>query len=314
MTTPPATNPTTPSGAAPTGTTTSGAETIGTKPSGAGSTSAARAGADQRVRFRLIRGELTRIAAVRLHRWAALAAVVCGGGLTGLLSVIGPENATPPMPGIDTPEGAALVVGITGVLLFVPALIGAIGIAGEYRHRTIATTFLAEPRRGRVLTAKLVVYAALGLAYGVIASLTSAIALLAAAAVRGVDLTIPAGDLITLLIRLAVAAAAYTILGVAIGALAGHQLVAVGIIVGYFYFLEYILLVVPGINTIYPYLPGGATAALTDFSFITSTIAEQTAAPGPGLLPAAAGAAVLLAYAAAAATTAALLPLRRDIT
>ncbi|GAA1603001.1 ABC transporter permease [Kribbella hippodromi] len=268
----------------------------------------------QRSSLRLIRGELIRLTAVRMHRWAALAAVVCGGGLTGLLSVIGPENATPPMPGIDTAEGAALVVGITGVLLFVPALIGAIGVAGEYRHRTIATTFLAEPRRGRVLTAKLIVYAGLGLVYGVIASLTSAIALLAAALVRGVDLTIPAADLSTLLIRLAVAAAVYTVLGVAIGALTRNQLVAVGIVVGYFYFLEYILLVVPGINTIYPYLPGGATAALTDFSFITSTIAEQTATPGPGLLPPAAAAAVLLAYAAIAAATAALLPLRRDLT
>ncbi|HZX01707.1 ABC transporter permease [Kribbella sp.] len=263
---------------------------------------------------RLIRGEATRLAAVRLHRWTTLAAVLCGGGLTGLLSLVGPENAEPPMPGIDTPEGAALVVGITGVLLFVPAVIGAIGIAGEYRHRTIATTFLAAPRRGRVLAAKLLVYAGLGLGYGVIAALTSALALLGAVLARGVDLTIAPADLAGLLIRLAVAATVYTVLGAAIGALARNQLVAVGIIIGYFYFLEYVLLIIPGINTVYPYLPGGATAALTDFTFIAGAIAEQTASAGPTLLPAAGGAAVLLTYAALAATAAAVLSLRRDIT
>lgn len=260
----------------------------------------------------MIRGEVVRLFAVRLHRWAILAAVLCGGGLTGLLSIIGPENASPPMPGIGTPEGAALVVGITGVLLFVPALIGAIGAAGEYRHRTIATTYLAVPRRGRVLGAKLIVYAGSGLAYGVIASLTSALALVGAALSRGVELTIPPGDLVGLLVRLAVAAAIYTMLGVAIGALTRNQLVAVGIIIGYFYFFEYVLLVIPGINAVYPLLPGGATAALTDFTFVTSTIAEQTAAPGPILLPAAGGAAVLLAYVTLTAAGAAAV-LRRDI-
>lgn len=162
---------------------------------------------------RLIRGEFTRLFAVRMHRWAVLAAVLSGGGLTGLLALIGPENATPPMPGIDTQGGAVLVIGITGVLLFVPAVIGAIGAAGEYRHRTIATTYLAEPRRGRVLAARLTVYCVVGLGYGVIASLTSAGALGAAAVLRGVDLTVSAADLTGLLIRLAVAATVYTVLG-----------------------------------------------------------------------------------------------------
>jgi ABC-type transport system involved in multi-copper enzyme maturation permease subunit len=262
----------------------------------------------------MIRGEFTRLFAVRLHRWAVLAAVLCGGGLTGLLALVGPENATPPMPGIDTPQGAALVVGITGVLLFVPALIGAIGVSGEYRHRTVATTYLAAPRRGRVLAAKLIVYCVLGLGYGVIASLTSAAALGAGAVLRGVELTLGAADLAGLLVRLAVAATVYTVLGAGIGALARNQLVAVGIVVGYFYFLEYVLLIVPGINAAYPYLPGGATASLTSFTFVANTVAEQTASAGPSLLPAAAGAAVLVGYAALTTGLASVLSLHRDIT
>jgi ABC-2 type transport system permease protein len=262
----------------------------------------------------LIRGELTRLVATRLHRWGILAALLCGGGLTGLLALIGPENATPPMPAIDTPDGAGMVVGVTGVLLFVPALIGTIAITGEYRHRTIAATFLAEPRRGRVLGAKLVVFSAFGLAYGLIASLASAAALCLSALIRGVDLGLPASQLAGLLAQLSVAAAVYMVLGVGIGAIARHQLVAVGIVVGYFYFLEYVLLIIPGINTIYPFLPGGATAGLTSFTFVTDAIAVQGASDGPTLLPAPAGALVLLGYALIAAGFATLAPLRRDLT
>ncbi|MGC4943125.1 ABC transporter permease subunit [Kribbella sp. DT2] len=261
----------------------------------------------------LIRGEITRLFATRLPRWAALAAVGCGAGLTGLLAFIGPEHASPPMPGIDTPEGVGIVVGITGVLLFVPALLGTIAVTGEYRHRTIGTTFLAVPRRGRVLRAKLVVYGVFGLAYGVTASLASGIALTAAVLARGVDLPVSVGSLVTLLLQLAIAAAVYMVLGVGIGALARNQLLAIGIVLGYFYFLEYVLMILPGVNVIYPFLPGGATASLTSFTFLSSTIADQNSLGTPTLLPAAAGALILAGYAAAAAGIATLVPLRRDL-
>ena len=35
-----------------------------------------------------------------------------------------------------------------------------------------------------------------------------------------------------------------------------HQLLAIGIVLGYFYFLEHVLMLIPGVNTIYPFLPG----------------------------------------------------------
>lgn len=261
-----------------------------------------------------IRGELTRLFSTRLPLIAAIVAVVCGGGLTGVLGLIGPENSTPPLPALDTPEGVGIAVGLSGLALFVPALIGTIAITSEYRHRTIGTTFLAEPRRGRVLGAKLVGYALFGLGYGAIAAITSALALYLAAGVRGVRIGIDPGALMIMLTQLTLAAAVYMVLGVAIGALARHQIVAIGIVLGYFYFLEYVLMIIPGVNRLYPYLPGGATSALTDFTFLTDAISGQTAAGLPGLLPPAAGAAVLLGYAAVAATVAVLVPLRRDLT
>ena len=262
---------------------------------------------------RLLRGEVAKLFATRLPLWSLVTAALCGGGLTALLSLIGPENATPPLPGLDTPEGVGIVVGMSGLLLFVPALIGTIAVTGEYRHRTIGTTFLAAPRRGRVLAAKLLVFGALGVAYGVVSSLFAGLAVVAGAAVQGVELGVSVGALLALLARLALAAAVYMVLGVAIGALARHQLLAVGIVLGYFYFLEHVLMIIPGVNVIHPFLPGGATAALTDFTFLGDAIAEQLPMAAASTTSPLVGALVLLGYAVVAAWLAIAIPLRRDL-
>ncbi|GAB3749188.1 ABC transporter permease [Microlunatus parietis] len=260
-----------------------------------------------------IKGELTRLFSTRLPWVAAIVAVVCGGALTLVLGLIGPENATPPLPGLDTAEGVGTAVGLSGLVLFVPALIGTIAITGEYRHRTIGGTFLAAPRRGRVLGAKLVVYALFGLGYGCIAAASSGLAVLVAAAVRGVALGIGPGTLLIMLGQLTVAAAVYMVLGVAIGALARNQIVAIAVVLGYFYFLEYVLMIIPGLNAIYPVLPGGATSALINFTFLTDVITNEAGLGLPALLSPVGGALILLGYAAVSAAVAVLVPLRRDL-
>lgn len=262
----------------------------------------------------VMQGELARLRATGVLFWSVITALGCGGGMTLLLALTGPQNAQPPMPDIDTPEGVGFVLGIGTVLLFVPALIGTIAVTSEYRHRTIGTTFLVVPRRGRVLTAKLAVYTVLGLAYGVVLSVSSLLAVIVAAWTRGVPLGVGVADLVPALVQLAFAATAYMVLGVGIGALTRSPLVAIGVVLGYFMFAEYVLMLLPGVYTIYPFLPGGATAALTSFSFLTDAIASQTAsAPAPMASPVL-GASVLVGYAAVAALVAVIAPLRRDLT
>ncbi|MEV4776405.1 ABC transporter permease [Microbacterium sp. LWH12-1.2] len=261
-----------------------------------------------------VRGEFRRLFATRLVWWSLLTAALCGGLLPGLIAVIGPENANPPLPGLDTGAGVEMLLSLTSVLLFVPALIGTVAITSEYRHRTVGTTFLLAPRRVGVVLAKLVVYALFGLAYGVIASASAAAAVAGGAALHGETLGMPWSELVPLLVRLALAAAIYMIIGVAIGALARHQLIAIGVTLGYFYVLEYVLMLIPGVNTVYPFLPGGATAALTDFTFLRDALSAElpAAAPPAGLTPLGGGI-VLLAYAAVAIIVAIAAPLRRDL-
>jgi hypothetical protein len=52
-------------------------------------------------------------------------------------------------------------------------LIGLLAAAGEFRHHTVLTTRLAEPRSGRVLAAKLLMMGLLGLAVGVVFDLVT---------------------------------------------------------------------------------------------------------------------------------------------
>ncbi|MEZ7131176.1 ABC transporter permease [Nonomuraea sp. AD125B] len=261
----------------------------------------------------LIHAELRRLLATRLWLGTLLVAALLGGGLVGLLALVGPENFDPPMPGLHTEAGVRAVLGFLGFTAFVPAAVGTLALTSEYRHRTITVTFLYAPDRWRVLAAKLVTYGLAGVVYGLVLSGTAAVALFGAAAARGVTLGLDAGTVAELLARLAVAMAAYTVLGVGMGALIRHQVAALCVVVGYLYGAELILVTIPGVRHLYPLLPGGATAALTDFTAVADALAQQLSSEPVRLLSPPAGALVLLGYTALASTAALLRPLRRDV-
>ena len=262
----------------------------------------------------LITAEGRRLLSTRLWIWALVAALACGGGLVGLIGAIGPQNVDPPMAGLDTAEGVRSLLGLVTVTVVVPAALGAIAMTSEYRHQTISLTFLFVPRRWRILTAKLVVFAGGGLVYGLVAATTAGLALYGTTAARGVSVGLGVPTVLELLLRIAVAMTGYAVLGVAVGALLRNQVAALAVVIGYLYFLETAILTIPGASAVYPYLPGGATASITDFGYLADAIAQQTGNASGQLLPAAGGALVLLAYTLLAAAASVALPLRRDVT
>ncbi len=249
----------------------------------------------------MIKAELLRLVSTRLWLWSLVAAVLCGGGLVTLFALVGPENVDPPMPALDTPEGVRSILGILTVTALVPAVLGTVAMTSEYRHRTITVTFLFAPRRWRILAAKLVAFSVAGVCYGLTVAVSAGVAL----AVHG-DFVVP--------LRLAATMAIYMVLGVGVGALLRNQVAALAVVVGYLYFAELALLAIPGVNVVYPYLPGGATAALTDFGYIVDSLAAQTGQAGRELLSAPMGAVVLAGYALVACVLAMAFPLRRDVT
>jgi ABC-2 type transport system permease protein len=105
-------------------------------------------------------------------------------------------------------------------------LLGVMGMAGEWRHRTITSTVLAAPRRLRLLGAKTFSYAVAGLVVSLI--VTVAIMAIGTLILSARDLpTADLGDLIDVLWRNLVVAAYLGAFGVCIGGLIRNQIVAI---------------------------------------------------------------------------------------
>ncbi|MEU8662518.1 ABC transporter permease [Actinoplanes philippinensis] len=262
----------------------------------------------------LVKAEIRRLLATRMWSGLLLAAALIGGGMMGAMALVGPENFDPPMPGLDTETGIRSLLGFLGYTAFVPAAAGALAVTSEYRHRTAAVTFLFVPRRWQVLAAKLTTYGVAGLAYALVLAGTAAAALFTVTALRGISLGLPTGAVLTLLARIGLAMVVYLSIGVGVGALLRNQVAALCVVIGYVYLGEPLLMMIPGVNALYPVLPGGATASLTGFTYLTDAISQEVGSTTVRLLPPAAGALLLTAYALTAALIAVILPMRRDIT
>jgi ABC-2 type transport system permease protein len=105
-------------------------------------------------------------------------------------------------------------------------LLGVMGMAGEWRHRTITSTVLAAPRRLRLLSAKTISYAVAGIPISLIVTVT--IMAIGTLILSARDLpTAGLGDLADLLWRNLVVAAYLGALGVCIGGLIRNQIVAI---------------------------------------------------------------------------------------
>jgi ABC-2 type transport system permease protein len=105
-------------------------------------------------------------------------------------------------------------------------LLGVMGMAGEWRHRTITSTVLAAPRRLRLLSAKTISYAVAGIAMSLI--VTVAIMAIGTLILSARDLpTAGLGDLADVLWRNLVVAAYLGAFGVCIGGLIRNQIVAI---------------------------------------------------------------------------------------
>jgi ABC-2 type transport system permease protein len=105
-------------------------------------------------------------------------------------------------------------------------LLGIMGMAGEWRHRTITGTVLAAPNRLRLLSAKLFSHAAAGALLSLIVTVAIMVVGTIILSARG-EQTIGLSDLLDVLWRNLVVAALLGGLGVGIGGLVRNQVVAI---------------------------------------------------------------------------------------
>jgi ABC-2 type transport system permease protein len=243
---------------------------------------------------------LVRIELLKLRTTPALWVTL---GLTLMLTVasvfttvlLAGRPGTAPLGSVEN-VGKVLAVGAaTSTVMLV---LGIMIMAGEDRHRTHLGTYLAEPRRGRVLVAKMLTAGGLGAIGGATTfglALAVAVPLYVSKGVHHLPVDVGALWLGTTLIT-----ACFGLLGVALGALTRNTVTA---IIGALVWVGVIELGIlqPLLPALAKWLPTGAGVALT------------TAAASPSLLPPAAAALVLVGWAVLVSLVASRITLRREL-
>jgi ABC-2 type transport system permease protein len=252
-----------------------------------------------RVMTALVRAEL-----LKLRTRAATGLLLATLALVALTVVVNvPKSGAARTPvSLHDPGLLAVVVGIGfGVPEVLIVLLGGLAVTQEFRHGTATATYLGQPRRGRVLLAK---WLSLALTSTIVTSASLVVSVPVGAAVisaRGGDVT--ATQLGQTIGAGFVVMAAYSVIGVAVGALVRNQIIAVVGVLVWMLAVEQIL--IPADPLFGRWLPGGATDAWLQLGPALDLDGRLLPTPLAGLL--------VLGYAAAAVTLAAKLTLRRDV-
>jgi hypothetical protein len=204
------------------------------------------------------------------------------------------------LPPLTDPAMARTVYSSAGGLTSIIPVIGILIMTTEYRFMTVTSTFLVTPRRGRVVTAKM-------LAAAVVSALIGAVSVILSFALAAVILSfkthadVPATTQLQIAGGVLLSCALYGILGVSVGALITNQIAAVVVALVWTFVVEALLVaLLPSIGR---WLPAGANNAIL-----------QGSRRGTDFLPAWGGALVLIGYAVIFALVAARTTLRRDVT
>ena len=217
----------------------------------------------------LLRGELLKLRTTR-----TFVALV---GVTLALSLLVVVLTTVLSNDIDPQDARDLFsADFTGLFIM---LLGVIGMAGEWRHRTITGTVLAAPDRLRLMAAKMLAYAAAGVVLSLIVTATIMLVGTIILSSRGFD-TVAVSDLFDTLWRNLLVAALVGALGVGIGALVRNQVVAIiGVLVLGFVIEPALFGLAPDVARFGP--TQGAPAGIQDIEFFgddgTDTLSPATA-------------------------------------
>jgi ABC-type transport system involved in multi-copper enzyme maturation permease subunit len=250
----------------------------------------------------LIRAEFGKLFTTLLWLWLLLGAFALAALAVGIM--IGLDGSVGnPNPRLTTPQGQRNLFSVSGASGLFALILGIIAVTGEFRHQTVTPTFLASPRRGRVVLAKLVVYAITGVGYGIATiAITLAMALPWLSA-KNIDISLSSNGIPGTMIGVVAGVAVYALVGVGLGALIRNQIAAVVGSLVYLFVVEGLVSSIPTVRDYYKYFLGGANSALIG--------AVQ---PGVTLLAPYQGGLLLVAYGLAFAALGTWLAIRRDVT
>ncbi len=259
----------------------------------------------------LLRSELRKITSTRLWWGLLIGAVVytvIQAAANAALAGSDPGAGQPATAALDTAEAIRTIYASSpfqGSYIFA-MILGITGMTGEYRYQTITPTFLATPRRARVVLGKMAAHLLVGVGYGVVCVLFALLVGGAVIAIRGFPLGYGADRLWSSVLLAVLAVGLWTMLGIGIGTLIRNQVAAVLVAVFVTFLVEPLatfILAANDLDAIVKWLPTNASTALTSPG---SSFVEY--------LPWWAGGLVLLGYSAVLAGVGVRLSVRRDIT
>ena len=233
----------------------------------------------------LLRSELLKVRTVRTYFWLLLASVV--------LVVIASISVSASTGSIGSAADDRSVAQIAAIALVFSLIVGVIVMAGEFTHGTVTQTLLATPVRERVVLAKAIVAALIGIVFALVAEL-----LVLAITVPGASLDFHNARLVFLGILLASPLAG--VLGVGLGGAVKSQGSGIAVSLVWLLIGEHIVLLIS--ESASRYSPGRTFAALAS--------GEST---GHVLLGMRVGAAVSVAWALAFVAFGLLVFVGRDV-
>lgn len=272
------------------------------------------------------RSEVTKITSTSI--WWVLATVLfayVGVSATGIAFFIGGIDSGLISPNTQQMSGAGGIGTLadsaapyiysmaTAVGYVFPVLIGTLLITGELRHQTLTPTFLAVPRRGLVLWAKVLAGTKMGVFYALTALLATVGGGAAVLAAFGVDTLLSSSDTWAMIGRIVLAFVMWVWVGIGLGLVVRNQVAAVVIVLAFTQFIEPLLRFGAGfvsqLAEIGWYLPGGASDTLVGAS-IYSLLASSGSTPPEWWV----GGIVLAVYAGVLLLIGYISSWRRDVT
>jgi len=223
----------------------------------------------------VIRSEVRKFLSTRLWWIMALSLVGYMTFMAAMMSfafnfdadMVDPEMGMP-----DAREIATSIYTLAPAFGYVfPLIVGAISITSEFRHQTITPTLLAEPRRTRLVAAKLIASLPVGLVVGILGSLTCW-------AVGGATITLMGGEAflfdpetIRIVLLSTLTLTIWAMVGVGFGTAIPNQIGSIIIVLAFTQFVEPIArMAIAQVDAIAPaskFLPGAAGEALAGGSF-----------------------------------------------
>ena len=249
--------------------------------------------------IRLIHAEFVKLRTTQVWFWLLLGTVA----VSALLIV----GQVAPHDGVRTAQDVPDMFASSSTAYLVVFVLGVLGVTTEFRYQTITPTVLQTPSRWAIVTAKMITYAILGVAYALVAVAVQIAVAVPWLSSKDVDVDFGNTQVRHAIVGVFAVVALFGIVGLGVGALLRNQIVAVVVGIIFMLVIQNVLVAIPVVKHVWPYMPGVAGDA------ILHTTGDNTV-NGVHMLSTWAGVVVLLLWSFIPAIVGAAFSMNRDIT